>query len=81
MDILKPRDETRWEIAIHFKTERAAIIGLMPRREYNRMLKEFRRGNETGTYEFIIEGTVTETTFPLQEIDTIHAVSEIKDDE
>lgn len=79
MDQLQPRDETRYEIAIRFKpsSERTAIEGLIPRREYKRLLKEMRRGKDRGTYEFILDGHVAEQTFPIQEIDTILVLPEM----
>ena len=81
MDFLKPRDEARYQVAITFKADRTMIDALMPHREYKRMVRDFMHGKASGTYEFIMDGHTTELTFPLQEMDTIHAVPEIKDDD
>ena len=80
MDILKPRDELRYEIAITFTTDRNQVEALIPVREYRRMIKQYRQGKPSGTYEMVMDGHVTEYTFPLQEIDTIIAVPEITDE-
>ena len=80
MTIIKPLKETRYQVAITFKTERTPIEALIPVRELRRLRKDFTCGKEIGTYELIMDGHVTEYTFPLQEMDVISAVSEIKDD-
>ena len=77
MDILKPRDEPRCQIAITFKTEREPIAGYMPVREYRRMKKDYLKGTEKGIYEFILEGHVAEKPVPLQDIDTFTMLPDI----
>lgn len=80
MDILKRRDETHYQVTIQFKprTERQPIDCLMPRTVYRRMLLDHVRGKTTGTYEMVLDGHVTEFTFPPQDIDVILALPELK---
>lgn len=82
MEILRPRNETKCQFTIMFKeADRPPIAGVIPTREYRRMLKDFRRGLQTGTYEMILEGHVSELTFPLQEMDMITVVPIIEVDD
>lgn len=81
IDILRPRDESKCQFTITFKAaDRPAIAGVIPTREYRRMLKDYRRGAQTGTYEMILDGHVSELTFPLQEMDMITIVPIIEVD-
>ena len=65
-----------YAIIIKFKGEanRADTVGEMERGEYKRMLDEMRHGFQVGTYKMHIEGIETELTFPVCQIDTVHAV-------
>jgi len=67
-----------YDIAIHFKPtaegQRAPFIGVTEWSEYQRLLKEYRRGRLIGTFEIMLDNHPTEITFPLQENDTIHVV-------
>ena len=81
MDILRPKRETRYDVTITFKSDRQPVVGFMPRREYKRMRGDVLKGKDLGAYEFVIEGHVTEMTFPLVDIDTIMALPEIIDHE
>ena len=82
MNIFTPREQDKkYQVAITFSTERTPIYALMPVREYRRMIKLFRQGKQTGTFEMIVDGHITEMTFPLQEMDTITAVPEVKENE
>ena len=65
-----------YAVRIQFKpgAKRDDVIGEMERREYKRMLDEMRHGFQVGTYQMMIENIETELTFPVCQIDTVHAV-------
>ena len=77
MDLLKPRDEPRYDVAITFSTDRLPIAGYMPVREYRRMMKDIRKQNAGNAYEMIIDGHVAEMLFPITEVDTVTALPEV----
>lgn len=76
---IRQKTESRYSVTITFKpsTKRQAIEASMPVREYRRMNKEFLKGQQNGTYTMFLENTETVVTFPLQDMDTIHAVPEV----
>ena len=65
-----------YDVVIKFKpgTERADIIGVMPARDYRRMLRDMVQSVRGAAYRITIDNIPSELTFPLAEIDTIHAV-------
>ena len=76
-----PLSKKRYVVAIRFKNEkRAGVDGVMPIIEYRRMVADFRAGKITGTYAISLDNVESELTFPLQEIDTVHAVPEVVTD-
>lgn len=78
MNLFDKLDNRRYEVAIRFKNEaRAGIDALMTVNEYRRMINDFRKGKLTGTYEMSLDNIQSELTFPLQEIDTVHAAPEV----
>lgn len=76
------REDCNYEIHINFKQtdsgQRQPITGIIKRNHYKRILDDLHYGKSTGTYEFVLEGIKTELTFPVQEVDTITVVPEVK---
>jgi len=70
-------DNRRYLVALRFKTERKGVDCIMAISEYRRMVNDYRRGKTTGTYEMILDGVNAEMTYPLQELDTVHAALEV----
>ena len=71
------------DVAITFKPgepQRADIEGAMCYREYRRLVRMYHAGRQSGTFAILLENTPAEVTFPLAEIDTIHAVEAANDD-
>lgn len=62
-----------YEVQILFKTERDRIDGLMQYRSYRKIVADIQAAREMGTYPVIVDGKEIEVTFPVAEIDTIHA--------
>ncbi len=76
--ITNPLDKRRYFVAIRFKNDqRAGVDALMPIPEYRRMVNDYRKGKYTGTYRMWLDNVESEMTFPLQEIDTVHAAPEV----
>ena len=78
--MINPFTQKRYFVALRFKTERTPVDCLMRIPEYRRMVNDYRLGNTTGTYAMTMDGHEAEYTFPLQELDTVHAVPEVVDD-
>lgn len=78
MMITNPLDKRRYFVAIRFKNAaRDPIDCLMTIPEYRRMIKDFQLGKTTGNYRMVLDNIEAELTFPLQEMDTIHAAPEV----
>jgi len=76
--IANPFDKRRYFVALRFKTaNREPIDCVMPVPEYRRMVNDYQRGKYTGTYKMWLDNVEAELTFPLQELDTIHAAPEV----
>ena len=76
-----PFSKKRYFVALRFKNEkRAPVDCIMPVPEYRRMIHDYQKGKATGTYQMWLDNNEAELTFPLQEIDTVHAIPEVKDD-
>jgi len=75
--IANPLDKRRYFVALRFKTAREPVDCLMRIPEYRRMMKDYRQGKYTGTYQMVLDNIEAELTFPLQELDTIHAAPEV----
>jgi hypothetical protein len=77
MMITNPLDKRRYFVAIRFKNGRAGIDCVMTIPEYRRMIRDFQQGKTTGNYRMSLDNIEAEMTFPLQEIDTVHAAPEV----
>jgi len=76
--ITNPLDKRKYSVALRFKnTNRNPIDCVMPVTEYRRMANDYRMGKTTGTYRMYLDNVEAELTFPLQELDTIHAAPEV----
>ena len=75
--ITNPLDKRRYFVALRFKTAREPVDCIMRIPEYRRMVKDYQRGALTGTYQMVLDNIEAELTFPLQELDTIHAAPEV----
>ncbi len=82
LDMKLLREDCNYEIHINFKQTdsgtRQPIAGIIKRSHYKKILDDLHYGKTAGTYEFWLEGIKTEMTFPVQEVDTITVVPEVK---